>query len=414
MTERVLLEDIVTKIGNGIDAEQIDQPSDGMLPISRIETIWDGVIDFERVKYAQVAKAEIDKYALQSGDILFSHINSPTHIGKTAIYRSDQTLIHGINLLLIRVDQKKCYPEYLNYYFKSKNVRALFRARCKKAVNQASLNQPDILELEVPLPPLSEQKRIASLLARADRLRSLRRTAHELGESLLQSVFLEMFGDVKSNPKKWDVEVIGEFIRPTKQMNPKVLGRSDFWYVDITSIDRQSKTIVEPKLLKIEDAPSRARKHISANDILVSTVHPNLNAVAKVPYRLDNQIASTGFCVLRPDTKKLTSEYLFAIVQSKYFVDHLVKNETGANYPAVSDGIILDTPIPVPPLSLQEEFAAIVLGRSALGRSGAPPVLEDASRSARTASVESLRGRMGEAERQAEALFQSLLAQSFA
>lgn len=212
MSNRVLLESIVAKIGNGIDAEQIDQPSDGMLPISRIETIWDGVIDFERVKYAQVTKAEIDKYALQSGDILFSHINSPTHIGKTAIYRSDQTLIHGINLLLIRVDQKKCYPEYLNYYFKSKNVRALFRARCKKAVNQASLNQPDILELEVPLPPLIEQKRIASLLARADRLRQLRRTAHDLGDALLQSVFLEMFGDVKTNSKNWDMCIIDDIV----------------------------------------------------------------------------------------------------------------------------------------------------------------------------------------------------------
>jgi type I restriction enzyme, S subunit len=268
-------------------------------------------------------------------------------------------------------------------------LRALFRARCEKAVNQASLNQPDILELEVPLPPLTEQKRIAFLLARADRLRQLRRTAHDLGNALLQSVFLEMFGEPKINSKKWDVEVIGEFVKPTKQMNPQLLGRSDFWYVDITSIDRQSKTIVKPKSLKIEDAPSRARKHISANDILVSTVRPNLNAVAKVPKYLDNQIASTGFCILRPDTKKLNLEYLFSIVQSKYFVDHLVKNETGANYPAVSDGIILDTPIPIPPLSLQEEFAGVV------------------------ARVESLRGRMGESTRQVEGLFESLLAEAF-
>lgn len=253
----------------------------------------------------------------------------------------------------------------------------------------AEVNKETFENFKIPLPPLTEQKRIASLLARADRLRQLRRTARHLADSLLQSVFLEMFGEPGVNKKKWDVEVIGEFVKPTKQINPQSLGRPDFWYVDITSIDRQDKTIAEPKLLKIEDAPSRARKHIVANDILVSTVRPNLNAVAKVPKSLDNQIASTGFCVLRPDTKKVTSEYLFAIVQSNYFIEHLVKNETGANYPAVSDGIILDTPIPLPPLPLQEEFARVA------------------------ARVEALRARMAESERQAEALFQSLLAESF-
>ncbi len=253
----------------------------------------------------------------------------------------------------------------------------------------AEVNKETFENFRIPLPPLEEQKRIASLLARADRLRGLRRAARRLADSLLQSVFLEMFGEPKINPKKWDIGAIGEFVKQTRQINPQLLGRADFWYVDITSIDRQSKTIVEPKLLKIEDAPSRARKLISSNDILVSTVRPNLNAVAKVPEHLDNQIASTGFCVLRPDKQNLTSEYLFAIVQSKYFIDYLVQNETGANYPAVSDGIVLDTPIPVPPFPLQEEFARVA------------------------ARVEGLRARQAEAERQAEHLFQSLLAESF-
>ncbi|MBE7535037.1 MAG: restriction endonuclease subunit S [Anaerolineales bacterium] len=294
------------------------------------------------------------------------------------------------------IDKTKVPCDFTWLYY---TLKALDLTRLNKSAAVPGLNRDDAYEQKISLPPLTEQKRIASLLARADRLRSLRRTARELGESLLQSVFLEMFGDPKINSKKWDIEAIGELVKPTKQINPKSLGLSEFWYVDITSIDRQNKTIVEPKLLDIEDAPSRARKQISANDILVSTVRPNLNAVAKVPQHLDNQIASTGFCVLRPDIEYLSSEYLFAIVQSKYFVDYLVKNETGANYPAVSDGIILDTPIPVPPLALQEEFAAI-----ASGRSGAPPV----------SNVEGLRGRMSEAERQAQGLFESLLAESFA
>ncbi len=334
--------------------------------------------------------------------------NVPVYGSNGIVGWHDEAITKGETLIIgrkgsigeVHLSKVPCWAIDTTYYVEKTKVpcdftwlyytlKALDLTRLNKSAAVPGLNREDAYEQKIPLPPLTEQKRIASLLARADRLRQLRRTARGLADSLLQSVFLEMFGDPKINSKKWDVEVIGEFVKPTKQMNPQLLGCSDFWYVDITSIDRQSKTIVEPKLLKTEDAPSRARKHISANDILVSTVRPNLNAVAKVPEHLDNQIASTGFCVLRPDTKKITSEYLFAIVQSQYFIDHLVQNETGANYPAVSDGIILDTPIPVPPLPLQEEFARVV------------------------ARVEGLRRRMAEAERQAEGLFQSLLAESF-
>jgi len=393
MSNRVLLESIVAKIGNGIDAEQIDQPSDGMFPISRIETIWDGVIDFERVKYAQVTKAEIDKYALQSGDILFSHINSPTHIGKTAIYRSDQPLIHGINLLLIRVDQKKCYPEYLNYYFKSKNVRALFRARCKKAVNQASLNQPDILELEVPLPPLTEQKRIASLLARADRLRQLRRTAHDLSDSVLQSVFLEMFGDPFRNEKGWERIEIAELIRSGDTINYGVVQPGDDFpngtpVIRVGDLDNLDKDITSLKLIDPKIEASYKRSRIVGDEILIACV----GSIGKIALATEKM---KGFNIVRavarvPADYSLVNRLFLAAYLSMPIIQDFFQRETRTvAQPTLNITQIEETPILMPPLSLQEEFAGVV------------------------ARVESLRGRMGESVRQVEGLFESLLNQAF-
>jgi type I restriction enzyme S subunit len=78
--------------------------------------------------------------------------------------------------------------------------------------NLPRLDPKLLAEYEIPLPPLTEQKRIASLLARADRLRQLRRTAHDLGDALLQSVFLEMFGDIKTNSKNWDMCIIDDVV----------------------------------------------------------------------------------------------------------------------------------------------------------------------------------------------------------
>ena len=181
-------------------------------------------------------------------------------------------MIHCINLLLIRVDQKKCYPEYLNYYFKSKDVRALFRARCKKAVNQASLNQPDILELEVPLPPLTEQKRIASLLARADRLRQLRRTAHDLGDALLQSVFLEMFGDSQFNDKKWELVTLGDkitFMTSGSRVWAEHYSDEGDLFLRIQNVGANQLLLDDVAYVKAPDTAESKRTKVQPGDLLI-------------------------------------------------------------------------------------------------------------------------------------------------
>jgi type I restriction enzyme, S subunit len=72
-------------------------------------------------------------------------------------------------------------------------------------------------------------------------------------------------------------------VKRTEQLDPKKIDRKFITYIDISSIDRSTKRITEPQTLSIHEAPSRARKHIKKNDILISTVRPNLNTVAIVP-----------------------------------------------------------------------------------------------------------------------------------
>jgi type I restriction enzyme, S subunit len=97
-----LLDDVITKMSNGANVTQYDEKIG--YPISRIETIWNETIDLERVKYIKQDDPEfVEKYALHKGDILLSHINSDSHLGKTGLFKNQTgTLIHGINILLIR------------------------------------------------------------------------------------------------------------------------------------------------------------------------------------------------------------------------------------------------------------------------------------------------------------------------
>jgi type I restriction enzyme, S subunit len=133
-----------------------------------------------------------------------------------------------------------------------------------------------------------------------------------------------------------------------------------FVYVDLGAIDQDTKEIVGAREVQRKEAPSRARQILAAGDVLVSTVRPNLNAVARVPRQLDGATASTGFCVLRPDEGKLDGNYLFQWVRTSQFVTSMVERATGASYPAVSDKIVLDSRLPVPPLSEQRRIAAVL------------------------------------------------------
>ena len=124
-----------------------------------------------------------------------------------------------------------------------------------------------------------------------------------------RSRFAESFGTVLDDDM--NLTPIRDVVQKTRQIDPKKLGIESFAYVDISSVDKDTKTITAPQILSVDDAPSRARKEIKVDDVLVATVRPNLNGVAIVPPQYDNQIASTGFCVLRSDTKQLDPNYLF-------------------------------------------------------------------------------------------------------
>lgn len=145
----------------------------------------------------------------------------------------------------------------------------------------------------------------------------------------------------------------------TGTRTPTALPEESFTYVDVASVDNESKSITGSRSLFGSEAPSRARKVIRQGDILVSTIRPNLNAVALVPADLDGQIASTGFCVLRP-TDRVLSEYLFYFVQSQSFVNSLCTLVAGAMYPAVSDSQVLGQRIPLPDVVEQRRIVDLL------------------------------------------------------
>lgn len=137
-------------------------------------------------------------------------------------------------------------------------------------------------------------------------------------------------------------------------------------YIDLSSVNKDTQCIEDVSEVNVENAPSRAKQIIHENDVLFATTRPTQKRVCIVERQYDNQICSTGFCVLRP-LDCLESKYLFYCLLSDDFYSYIKPLEKGANYPAVTDGDVKNYEIPVPPLSeqkrivkfLDEEFSKI-------------------------------------------------------
>ena len=154
-------------------------------------------------------------------------------------------------------------------------------------------------------------------------------------------------------PKGWAIAKISDVSAKCAQRKPEL--SETFSYVDIGSINRELKVIESPQLIQGDGAPSRARKVLNQGDILVSLTRPNLNAVALVSKKYDQQIASTGFEVIKPLV--IESRYIFALSRTKHFIDSISGVVQGALYPAAKSSDVQAYQFSLPPLAEQKVIA---------------------------------------------------------
>ena len=199
------LGDLFLHIRNGANIKQgLDSTG---YPITRIETISNRIVDRTKMGYAGVTVlGKYLDYVLQDGDILMSHINSETHLGKVAFYEkeNDEIIIHGMNLLSLRPIKNLITSKYCFYYFSSQSFLRQIPNITKKSVNQASFTVSALKELAFPLTSIEEQKKITTDLDHISNLISLRKQQLSKLDDLVKSRFIELF-DGKGYPTlKWN------------------------------------------------------------------------------------------------------------------------------------------------------------------------------------------------------------------
>lgn len=157
----VKLKFLCSGFSNGTTSNQIDKDKN-TVPVTRIETISDGSINFNKVGYVDY-NTNLDSYKLKKGDLLLSHINSYDRVGNSAVYDSDIDLYHGMNLLRL-TPKENINKQYLYIYFKSLCFILQMQRKCKPAINQVSVPAKVIKNLYSTFPPLAEQEKIVNFL----------------------------------------------------------------------------------------------------------------------------------------------------------------------------------------------------------------------------------------------------------
>ena len=152
---------------------------------------------------------------------------------------------------------------------------------------------------------------------------------------------------------------IGDVIDKDIKRVSKAFGKDDdIQYLDISSIDNVSKVVTGLTPYALRDAPSRAQYVLKKGDIMYSTVRPNLQNIAINPYEAGNVVGSTGFCVLR--CTGVRTGYMWGVVTGTDFTNSMIAQASGANYPAVTDKVVHNYMIPIPPLEEQIMFEKFV------------------------------------------------------
>lgn len=316
----------------------------------------------------QIAK----EYLLTENDLLFAR--SGATVGKTFLYQKSWgvTAFAGY-LIRARFSLHKTNSKFIFFCTRSSFYWQWIKAATIQATIQ-NVSAEKYASFCFPLPPLSEQQKIADFLdretAKIDSLIKKRNDLIKLLQEKRSAVISHAVTkgiDPTVRLKPSNIDWLGEIpehweVKPLKyeiSINDNVLSEStnplmEFDYIDIGGVSFDLG-IVSKQHYVFEDAPSRARRKVKAGNVIVSTVRTYLRAIAFISPEDERCIVSTGFAVLCP--KKIHSKYLSFFCLTAFFIENVVSRSTGVSYPAINAGEIGNISVVIPPLSEQQKIA---------------------------------------------------------
>ena len=268
----------------------------------------------------------------------------------TVFYRSGKFSITNVCGLIKIQNNLELNYKFLFYWLSIEAKNHVY-----SGMGNPKLMSHQMEKILIPIPPLPVQTEIVKILDALTALTSeltseltLRRKQYEYyREKLLSEEELGKVG--------FEWKTLEELVENTQNIRWKNNTKT-YRYIDLTSVDRENNNITGTTEINALNAPSRAQKIVKENDVIFATTRPTQQRVALISKEFSDEIASTGYCVLRAKTNIVLPKWLFYFLSTINFKNYVEENQSGSAYPAISDSKVKEFRIPVPEVTIQQSI----------------------------------------------------------
>jgi len=329
----------------------------GSAKVIRIGDLQNGRVQLEDAQTINEDVHQIrEQFKIECGDILMAL--SGATVGKIAIADSTVKGAYLNQRVAIIRGKSSESSEYLKYVFSGSPLQKLLSNAGGAA--QPNLSPKDLAEMEIPLPPLTEQKRIAAILDKADAIRRKRQQAIKLADDFLRAVFLDMFGDPVTNSKNWSLLAIKDLATVTTGNTPprKV---QEYYGKDVEWIKSDNINTPNHILTTATEYLSysgiKVARTVPKGSTLITCIAGSFDCIGNVAYT-DREVSfNQQINALTPKSGVL-GWFLYALI---LFSKKTIQNaSTNSMKGMVSKGKLQEVKLIHPPIELQQEFENIL------------------------------------------------------
>ena len=366
--------------GTGIKRDQVTEDGVPCVRYGEIYTTYNTWFD-ECVSHTKEEYVSSPKY-FEHGDILFAITGeSVEDISKSIVYIGHEKCLAGGDIVVMKHNQN---PRYLAHVLNTSMAREQ-KSKGKVKSKVVHSNVSSIEQIRIPLPTLEVQERYADVLDNFEKICNdlniglpaeieARRKQYEYYRDVLLT-FAET-GSTILTDRQTDRQTVIKLVQyvfgyvdvSLEEICNKVSLISwnnetgNKYYVDLTSVSREKHCINDEGVILIckDNAPSRAKQIIKKNDILFGGTRPMLKRYCVATEKYEDQICSTGFCVLRINKQMALTNYIYHVIGTNDFYAYIEANQQGASYPAISDRLLKRYKIALPTIKEQSRIVSIL------------------------------------------------------
>ena len=321
--------------------------------VIRIANVQKGYIEDTTPAFYPLDSGGLDKYMLENGDLLMSLTGN---VGRVAMLEADM-LPAALNqrVACLRLKSSKISKKYLFHILNSD----YFEQQCiqsSKGVAQKNMSTEWLKDYEIPLYSPEQQNKIVSVLDRVHLIINTQKNQLQKLDELVKARFVEMYGDLKSNPMEWPVVPFTEFAKIDGNMTTDYEKYADYPHIGIDSIEKGTGALKGYRTVR-EDGVISGKYIFTPQHIIYSKIRPNLNKVALPDFE---GLCSADAYPILPNHSNYNRVFLAIALRSKYFLEYILQFSSRTNLPKVNRKEITGFRMPLPPLKLQEQFAAFV------------------------------------------------------